>query len=252
MGSHYDKFQVLSDADKYNKKLDKKYAVLAKCLVPPDNTAQFIGKTVDTSTHQTRNTIDDALGFCYKDTKKSIEEINKIAIQQAPCVGSIPIEKIQSAIDSASKPRKHSNGKAEGARFCYLSAIAAASEYADTAADFVGRQLDNLLTHEYEVSQQITFMMIVEYAATAVGTHKELFDGVIAVRAKALESGKYTQESWKEPIDVDLLLDAAARHLISYLYVDEIDDESGENHMAHIVANVLMIAQQLRGEQDAN
>ncbi len=116
----------------------------------------------------------------------------------------------------------------------------------------MGRRLDDLLSHQYEVSQQITYMMIVEYAALAIGSHRELFDGVIAVRSKALESGKYTQESWKEPIDIDLLLDAAARHLISYLYVGQIDKESGENHMCHIVANVLMIAQQLRGEQDAD
>jgi len=232
---HYDQFEGLSDAEKYNKKLDKKYSGFNKCLVPPGNTAQFVGKTVGTNTNQTRNTIDDALGFCYNDMKKN--------------TGDITNKQLETIIE---KPRKHSKGKAEGARFCYLSSIASASEYAETAADYVGRHLDDLLSHQYEVSQQITFMMLVEYAALAVGTHKELFDGVIAVRAKALESGKYTQESWKEPIDVDLLLDAAARHLISYLYVDEIDEESGENHMAHIVANILMMAQQLRGEQNAN
>lgn len=248
---HYDQFEIHdtprsrrngSFVDQYNEKLDKKYSVFAKCLVPQGNTAQFVNNIIAKT--RATNTIDDALGFCYEDIEKNRRMINKP--KDVEYVLSEDINK-----DSL-KPRKHSKGKADGARFCYLSSIAAASEYAETAADHVGRHLDNLLTYEYEVSRQITFMMIVEYAAIAVGTHKELFDGVIAVRAKALESGKYTQESWKEPIDVDLLLDAAARHLISYLYVDEIDDESGENHMAHIVANVLMIAQQLRGEQDAD
>ena len=231
--AHYDQFEAPADGfvDRYNAKLEKKYA----CLVPQGNTADLF--------HKETNTIDDALGFA-----NPVQWENK----------QTPIDELISQFDSKHRgelevqPRKHSRGKAEGARFCYLSSIAAASEYAETAADYVGRRLDDLLSHQYEVSQQITYMMIIEYAALAMGSHKDLFDGVIAVRNKALSSGKYTQESWKEPIDVDLLLDAAARHLISYLYVGELDDESGENHMCHIVANVIMIAQQLRGEEDAD
>ena len=230
--AHYDQFEAPEEGftDRYNARLEKKY-----CLVPKGNTSDLFKK--DT------NIIDDALGF----TTRPQNEVKHT-----------PIEELISQFDPSHggeltlQPRKHSKGKAEGARFCYLSSIAAASEYSDTAADYVGRRLDDLLSHQYEVSQQITYMMIVEYAALAIGSHRELFDGVIAVRSKALESGKYTQESWKEPIDIDLLLDAAARHLISYLYVGQIDKESGENHMCHIVANVLMIAQQLRGEQDAD
>jgi dATP/dGTP diphosphohydrolase len=182
----------------------------APCLVP-------VGNASDLFKEPETNTIDDALGFCNK-----------------------PVEKEKEVVSV----KKHIKGKAEGARFCYLAAIAAASEYAETAVDYLARRLDNLLDRYPEVSEQINLMMIVEYASIVMGS-KDLWKGVIAVRRKALESGKYTQESWKEPIDPDLLLDAAARHMISYLYVDEIDEESGENHLCHIVANVLMLAYQL-------
>ncbi len=205
--AHYDQFQV------------------SPCMVPMGNTSDLINKET--------NTIDDALGFCNGMPANECQNpvINDLTYHNLDCID---------------KPRKHIKGKAEGARYCYLSSIAAASEYAETAADYLARRLDELLGYYPEVSEQINLMMVVEYATIAIGNSKQLWDGVVAVRRKALESGKYTQESWKESIDPDLLLDAAARHMISYLYIDEIDEESGENHLCHVVANVLMFAYQLR------
>ena len=205
--AHYDKFRE------------------ADCIVPVGNTSDLA--------HKETNTIDDALGFCNGPPPADCAhpELENLTYHNLDCI---------------EKPRKHTKGKAEGARYCYLASLASASEYAETAADYLARKLDELLGYYPEVSEQINMMLVVEYATIAIGSGKELWDGVIAVRRKALESGKYTQESWKEEIDPDLLLDAAARHMITYLYVDEIDEESGENHLCHVVANVLMFAYQLR------
>ncbi len=91
--------------------------------------------------------------------------------------------------------------------------------------------------------------MIITYCGIALGDEKELWDGVVAVRMHGLGSGKYSVNNHKLPMQKHLLLDAAARHLISYLYIGHIDDESGESHLCHIVANILMFAAQLNIEK---
>ncbi len=218
--SHYDDFEA---AKKYNENLEKKYV----CLVPKGNTADLLS----------HDTIDDALGFC-ADGVKSIDNPDYPTIKFSDCMDSV-------------SAKKGTNGKAEGARYCFLSSIASASHYAGCAEDQIGKYLDQLIDFDFrgECSTQHIFNMIEAYCAIAMDSHKKLWDGVIAVRMHGLESGKYTIENHKLPMDKDLLLDAAARHLISYLYMDQIDEESGQNHMCHIMANILMFAAQLNIEK---
>ena len=200
------------------------------CLVPPGNTSDLRKST-------TKNLIDDALGFT-----------GNVEAQKAP-FNHLPIEHEKQATKVEEKPRKHLQGKAEGARYCYLSSLAAASPYAGCPEDYVARELDNLVgQQDGPVSTQVTMIKLVTNAAMAMDSEQELWDGVVAVRYKAIVNGKYSKDSYKEHIDKELLLDAAARHLISYMYIDPVDAESGENHLCHVVANVLMYAEQLKRE----
>ncbi len=209
--SHY---ADLEAAKAYNERLEKKYSF--NRTVPMGNTADLFRE---------RNTIDDALGFC-----------------ESPCLQHQEIAKV------ADKETRH---KAEGARYCYLSSIACASNYAGCAEEQIGAYLDKLLDFDFSLkcSTQHIFNMIITYCGIAIGDDKDLWDGVIAVRNYGLESGKYSANNHKLPMDKNLLLDAAARHLIAYLYISHIDDESGESHLCHIVANILMFAAQLNIEK---
>lgn len=207
--SHYDDFEA---AQAYNNKIEKKYTKI-----------------------KPRDVIDDALEFC-ADTSPSTAE---------PECENVFGQELDKEI--ALYAKKHRGNKVEGARFCYLSSIASASHYAGCAEEQVGKYLDQLLDFDFrgQGSTQHVFNMIVTCCGIAVGSERALWDGVVRVRNFGLISGKYTIDNHKLPMDKNLLLDAAARHLISYLYIDQIDEESSENHMCHIVANILMFAAQL-------
>ncbi len=129
--------------------------------------------------------------------------------------------------------RKHTAGKAQGARFCYIKAL---YKYTTNKDEIQLILCLDLLVKGKDVYNK----SILTHCANSFGDHKEFWNGVVAVRRKALESGKYTADGYEKPIDVNLLLDAIARHLISYIFIDKIDEESGENHLCHIAANLIM------------
>ncbi len=220
-------YSDLDDAKAYNEKLERKYA----CLKP-----------------KTTNKIDDALGFCmggkpaagFSDTYLN----NEMVSSKERC------DAFNTAWEDHTA-KKDVTHKAAGARYCYLSSLASASHYAGCAEDEIGKYLDKLLDHDFrgKASTQHIFNMIITYCGIALGDDKELWDGVIAVRMHGLGSGKYSVNNHKLPMQKHLLLDAAARHLIAYLYVSNIDDDSGESHLCHIVANILMFAAQLNIEK---
>ncbi len=141
----------------------------------------------------------------------------------------------------SSKTNKHCEGKAHGARFCYLSSLVPISDYRGSQLHYIATFIDDLVHGATDVS----YYACIRHCSYAIGGDKQLWDGVIAVRRKALKSGKYTLNSYKDPIEPTLLLDAMARHLISYLFTDKIDIESGENHICHIVANLIMYHHQI-------
>lgn len=139
------------------------------------------------------------------------------------------------------KPLKETAGKAQGARYCFLADIGALMSYGQirdlgTLLSLIVRRLENgdveaAKHHCYEVMASLS--------------DEHTMNDLIGVRAQALASGKYSFESYREKIDVNLLLDAAARHYLKILFVGNIDDESGYSHIAHIAANVIMINTQL-------
>ncbi len=174
--------------------------------------------------------IDDVLGF----ENRNIQDSLLVNSGETFCISSEGL------------PRKHIFGKAQGARFCYIGHLAAVSEFSGCVEDYLSNALDNLINFDSS-DKDFTEVIssIINHAGVAMGGQEELWNGVIAVRNHALKSGKYTPESYKERIDTTLLLDAMARHLIAYLFVGKLDKESGINHMAHIVANVVMYAVQM-------
>lgn len=138
------------------------------------------------------------------------------------------------------KPLKESDGKAQDARFCFLGDIAATvnEDYQE-----LGAALSSIVSGVE--SNDICGAKFYCYEVMHLLSNEQLMNDLVGVRAQALNSGKYTFESYKEDIDVNLLLDAAARHLLKILFVGDIDEESGFPHVAHIAANIIMIHTQL-------
>jgi len=139
------------------------------------------------------------------------------------------------------KPLKESDGKAEDARFCFLADIADAVDEKHSA---LGEALSSLVrgveNKDIDEAKFFCYEVIHELSAD-----ESIMNDLIGVRAQALSSGKYTFESYREKIDINLLLDAAARHFLKILFIDSTDEESGFPHTAHIVANIIMIHTQL-------
>lgn len=154
-------------------------------------------------------------------------------------------------IDNIRNPSlKDTKGKAHGARYCYLADIAkVAIDHGDiTTAAYneillLGQHLsiivasvddNNINNAQYYCSEVLNDLI-----------DERTLPQLVGVRAHALSSGKYSVDGYREPIDVNLLLDAAARHFLKMLFVNGIDEESGFLHEAHIAANVIMLHTQL-------
>jgi len=138
------------------------------------------------------------------------------------------------------RPLKESDGKAEDARYCFLADIA---DVVNPQYSGLGDSL-SILVRAVEHNDKSEAL---KYTSDVIRELRSdtLMNDLIGVRAQALNSGKYTFESYREPIDVNLLLDAAARHFLKILFVGDLDEESGFPHTAHIAANIIMIHTQL-------
>lgn len=150
-----------------------------------------------------------------------------------------PEEKVIEVEDS--KPLKETKGKAAGARYCFLTDIGktTVSQYP---------QLGEHLAAIVRAQDQNNHLEAMNNVANLLPTlmSNSTLNEVIAVRAQALESGKYLVEGYREKIAINLLLDAAARHYLKMLFVSDVDEESGHTHIAHIIANLIIIHTQLR------
>ena len=138
------------------------------------------------------------------------------------------------------KPLKETEGKAHGARYCFLGDIA---DVMDDNFSKLGEAL-SLIVSGVENNNLVQAKFYC-YEVMHLLSDEHSMNDLIGVRAQALSSGKYTFESYREEIDVNLLLDAAARHFLKILFVSNIDEESGYPHTAHLLANVIMIHTQL-------
>lgn len=65
----------------------------------------------------------------------------------------------------------------------------------------------------------------------------------LSYEAAALEFGaiKYNKNNYKNGMDWSRILDATLRHLYAFSGKEDMDPESGLNHLAHAKANLAMI-----------
>lgn len=66
--------------------------------------------------------------------------------------------------------------------------------------------------------------------------------------AEALEFGriKYGRNNYKQGMDHTRILDAALRHITAYAAKEDLDKESGLNHISHALACLAMLAYYLK------
>lgn len=60
--------------------------------------------------------------------------------------------------------------------------------------------------------------------------------------------GKYGQFNFKGGFDYTRLLDAAFRHLIAFKEGEDLDPESGHNHLGHALASISMLMDQVHNK----
>lgn len=138
------------------------------------------------------------------------------------------------------KTIKETKGKPAGARWCYIDKI---------SNNYLG-VLINELVYLIESKNDLHIILInikeLEQELFRQIEDKELLiNELIKIREQAVSSGKYSKEGYKSIINPELLLDAIARHYIKLVYIGPLDKESGCLHLAHILANLIMIQYQL-------
>lgn len=144
---------------------------------------------------------------------------------------------------------KDSDGKPNGARFFYLDSLRILFPGEELkAVHEAGELISYILDHRSEQGHNIV-VFIQECAinlALLELDNVSILEEAIKVRNHAIMSGKYTNANYMEDIQVELLLDAASRHLIKYFYLNQITDiESGCHHIGHVLTNFIMISYQL-------
>lgn len=65
-------------------------------------------------------------------------------------------------------------------------------------------------------------------------------------RVMMLGEKKYGRWNYRKGHEVHLILAAIERHLGKFAEGEDLDDESGESHLAHIAADCMMIVDQMR------
>ena len=170
---------------------------------------------------------------------------------------------IEKKLEKVSKePKKETAGKPEGARYFFLESLACLHNV-DNLTSELGteiKQLVDVLEERIETSQPINnkrlvikdmIDFIIDEYNTQYGQSR-LLDDLIKLRYDTISTGKYTINSYKELIDISLLLDAMARHYIKMVLISSVDEESGCLHLSHIIANLLIIDIQLQLHGDNN
>lgn len=139
---------------------------------------------------------------------------------------------------------KETDGKPEGARYCYLRDIvlAANKSYLLPLASEIEAVVNSVTENNYMAA------MSANRAALKLisGMDKDFLKNLVGVRAHAINSGKYELYGYRQKIPLWTLLDALARHMLKILFISDIDEESGFHHFGHMSANLVMIDAQLR------
>ena len=72
-----------------------------------------------------------------------------------------------------------------------------------------------------------------------------------AASVLAFGAKKYERSNWQKGLDKNEIVDSMMRHLLTYMSGEEIDEDSGCNHLDHILCNAIFLANQYNGRQDA-
>jgi hypothetical protein len=69
--------------------------------------------------------------------------------------------------------------------------------------------------------------------------------------ARVFEAGakKYSRDNWKKGLERNELIDCLMRHLIKAQAGQVNDEETGCNHLNHVLWNALVLAEQFNGEE---
>ena len=59
------------------------------------------------------------------------------------------------------------------------------------------------------------------------------------VRVLEFGAKKYSDDNWKKGLDKKEILESMMRHLMALMDGEDIDPESGEHHMGHIMCNTM-------------
>jgi hypothetical protein len=129
---------------------------------------------------------------------------------------------------------KHSEGKAAGARFYYLEELGNITGNGDL------KNLGKCL-FMYAAKPDIDLLGAAYRACVVYINDHNLTMEAVKARMDALKNEKYTLQSYKNRLNLELLQDAAARHFIKLCHGENCDDESGAHHIGHIMCNILMM-----------
>lgn len=74
----------------------------------------------------------------------------------------------------------------------------------------------------------------------------------LEMMASALEYGavKYDKRNYEKGIEYTRLVDATLRHIIKWMHKQDLDDESGLNHVSHALANLSMLAYMIHNKKE--
>lgn len=62
------------------------------------------------------------------------------------------------------------------------------------------------------------------------------------IRVLEFGSKKYSRDNWRKPMDRSTILASAQRHLAALIDGEDIDPESGLEHIGHLLANCMMFS----------
>jgi len=134
----------------------------------------------------------------------------------------------------------------KGTRYCFLDLIPLVTDFQDTLIhDFCVRF--TRLVYEGNPNQEVqVYEELMLYITNHfVNDPWRLWKNVLKVRTFDLENNRYSLQSYQNQVSINDLHDNIAEHLIKYMTCNLRDEESGVNHLAHIVCELLVCAGQL-------
>lgn len=71
------------------------------------------------------------------------------------------------------------------------------------------------------------------------------------VRVLEFGAEKYERDNWKKGLPVTKIYDSLMRHIIAFFNkIEDVDPESGVNHIGHMMANVMFLAYMYKNKKE--